>query len=86
MGICKEKTRLQDDLLHAVSQLSHLHAAKIINVADGAGRTLTEDIEVARQRKNDAKDALVAHLHEHGCWAEGLVLYQPLLERAKIPS
>ncbi len=70
-GICEEKKRLQDELLDAIACLNILYSSHIQAVIHDREGLLTAQVAAARQRKNDAKAALMAHLYDHGCGADG---------------
>lgn len=67
--ICREKKRLSNKLLDAMSALTALqsnHAADLIAGGDGIP-DIKLAIESARKQWERARTAYSAHLSEHGC-------------------
>jgi len=68
-GFCKEKHRLVDELLQAIRELNALHAAQTDALIAGDSDFSRFDvlIELARQKKDNAKYAWMAHVEAHHC-------------------
>ena len=63
---CKEKARLLDAFVTAVSEYLKVEAAMLAAVRDEES-LFDSELEAARKRKDAAKDAIKAHQKDHGC-------------------
>jgi hypothetical protein len=64
---CAEKQKLIEDFEAAVSALFQLQSAKVAAVASGDRFQLETQLELARARKDSAKEAIVQHMRAHCC-------------------
>jgi hypothetical protein len=69
--ICAEKQRLGDAFLRAVQEIMQLQDLQIVSVTnDGEGLARFKlALELARTKRDVAKDAYLLHIKEHECYA-----------------
>lgn len=67
--VCREKQRLQDDFVAAYHELTNLQTDQIAAVIAGdPDFTRFDDLlHMAREKKDQAKYALLSHIEEHCC-------------------
>ena len=66
-AFCAEKQRLTEAFTQAVSEYLRVQSAQSLAIAEGRGDEFEAEIAEARNRKECAKQAVVAHRREHGC-------------------
>jgi len=66
-AICAEKQRLLSKFLACVSDCNRMQTAQIAAVQKGADFPFESEIAAARDQRDQAKYALLAHQQEHGC-------------------
>lgn len=64
---CREKQRLCDEFLMAVSEYLKLESARLAAAMRDDEFQLNRELEAARTRKNAAKESIKEHQQEHGC-------------------
>jgi hypothetical protein len=64
---CAEKRRLLRAYAKAVSDMNRIHSAQVAAVRNGEGFLFQHELDEATSRKENAKYAVLAHEHEHGC-------------------
>ena len=67
---CKEKRRLIDEFAAAYREVMELQAQQIQAATDSDPDFPRFDdlIHMAKQKKDEAKYAVIAHISEHHCW------------------
>ena len=67
---CKEKRRLIDEFAAAYREVMELQAQQIQAATDSDPDFSRFDdlIHMAKQKKDEAKYAVIAHISEHHCW------------------
>ena len=64
---CDEKWRLLRDFMDSVSNINRIQTAQVIAVLKGDGFQHQQEFVKAVDRKDHAKCAVIAHIHQHGC-------------------
>jgi hypothetical protein len=64
---CKERMRLLEEFVAAVSGYLKVESARLSAAARDEESHFAGELEVARQRKDASKEAIKAHQKQHGC-------------------
>jgi hypothetical protein len=64
---CKERMRLLDEFVAAVSGYLRVESARLAAAAGNGESQFAGELEVARQRKDASKEAIKEHEKEHRC-------------------
>jgi hypothetical protein len=64
---CTEKLVLRESLLQAIAEVNRLQVAKTSAVIGGLEFLLDSELDTAREFRDRARDALVAHIQSHHC-------------------
>jgi hypothetical protein len=70
VGSCAEQDRLVDDLDDAATQYAHAVGdlvARMGTMQEPAYSMAKASVDIARQRAEDARKALLEHRKQHGC-------------------
>jgi hypothetical protein len=63
---CTQQRRLLEEFVAAVSGYLSLESAKRAAAVRGGESVFAAELEAARERKDAAKEAIIAHQREHG--------------------
>jgi hypothetical protein len=67
-GICGEKLRLRQEFVDAITELQGLQTLHSQSLANSIGDAFLEkSLHVARMKRYHARNALLAHVRDHGC-------------------
>ena len=64
---CREKQRLCDEFLNAVSEYLKIESAILAAAMRDDEFQFDRELEAARTRKNAVKESIKKHQQEHGC-------------------
>ena len=64
---CGERIRLLDEFVAAVSEYLRVESAGLAALVRGDESDFDAELEVARRRKEAAREAIRAHQWKHGC-------------------
>ena len=64
---CAERQRLLDRFVDAATDLLEAESDQIVALANGNPVPLEPEVHAARQRKEQARQAIKDHRHTHGC-------------------
>ena len=67
LQVCTERQRLLEQFIVAVQEQNNLQNDQMKALIDGEGFTLEMQIAAARERRDQAKYAILAHDESHGC-------------------
>jgi hypothetical protein len=65
--LCAERQRLLKEFMIAVQEQNNLQTDQIKALIDGEGFNLEREIADARERRDQAKYAVMEHEESHGC-------------------
>ena len=66
-AFCAERQRLIEEFTRAVSDYLRIQSAQSHSLISGRGFEFDTEIAEARERKSNARAAIIAHQREHGC-------------------
>jgi hypothetical protein len=64
---CSIKQKLLEEFAWAASECNRMQTAQVRALTSGDGFIFEEEINRARERRDEAKYAILAHQADHGC-------------------